>query len=238
MRPTFSQVVRLTPVELARMSSPYTPARDESPANPEPQRQIHPARDEEGSREPRPRFAALRACFVRCALVLALLVTPATTVVYEWGQAAAHNPGAFRTAVENGDFAAMEDAPAALVHAPDETGQTPIMWATTAGRADVVRWLLRRGARVNECHPDTSTPLCLAVVYQPKLVPLLLEAGADPNLHAPGRLPPLELIALTSEDDPATAEAARAALRAAAAKRAREDHVARAGSDPAAAAPR
>jgi uncharacterized protein len=71
-----------------------------------------------------------------------------------------------------------------LVNAKDQQARTPLILASRAGHAGVVRWLLDQGAAVNEwTHDHRVTALWLAC-YEGRLpvVTLLLQMGADPTI--------------------------------------------------------
>lgn len=62
-------------------------------------------------------------------------------------------------------------------------GQTPLMYACDQGRHAMVRWLIERGADVNEVDEYQRTPLHFAASARAGAAPcvrILLEAGADP----------------------------------------------------------
>jgi hypothetical protein len=60
-------------------------------------------------------------------------------------------------------------------------GWTPLMYASEEGHVGVVRWLLDKGAAVNERHPRGWTALWLASYGHLPVVNLLLERGGDPT---------------------------------------------------------
>jgi hypothetical protein len=60
----------------------------------------------------------------------------------------------------------------------------PLTQAVTSGDADIVKALLANGADVNERTGGGQTPIILATIFgHAHLVPLLLDAGADPQLR-------------------------------------------------------
>jgi len=68
------------------------------------------------------------------------------------------------------------------VNAADPDGSTPLLWATYTVDHDMVRALLRKGAKAAVVNHYGSSPLCEAVkLGDLELVRMLLEAGADPN---------------------------------------------------------
>ena len=72
-----------------------------------------------------------------------------------------------------------------------EEGMTLLHIAADAGREEVVRALLKEGAKVNERDKSGQTPLYIAALMNEKgIVTLLLENGADPNIpDLEGELP-------------------------------------------------
>lgn len=71
------------------------------------------------------------------------------------------------------------------VNTPDAQGVTPLMLAAQGGHADVVLFLLSKGARVDAHDNEGRTALMWAVgedsSFSNEVVEILLEAGADPN---------------------------------------------------------
>ncbi len=64
----------------------------------------------------------------------------------------------------------------------DGTGWTPIIYAATGGRDDIVRYLLSEGANVNAQSPNGMSALMMAVrEAHPSTVELLLANRADIN---------------------------------------------------------
>ena len=71
----------------------------------------------------------------------------------------------------------------------DAQGDTPLMIAARIGYEEAAGWLVRLGARVDADNRRGETALIIAVQQrQPRLVELLLEAGANPDKadHAAG----------------------------------------------------
>jgi len=65
-----------------------------------------------------------------------------------------------------------------------DSGGVSIWEVVASGDKNGLRLLLARGADVNQTNKSGQTPLILAVVSgQARLLPALLEAGADPLLH-------------------------------------------------------
>lgn len=93
-----------------------------------------------------------------------------------------------KDAIAAGDTAAVVallDSGAA-VNGRDELGRTPLHEAVWAGRADMVRLLIARGADVSAPHADGgSTPLDYAAVRgESEIARLLIAAGAAPDSAA------------------------------------------------------
>jgi ankyrin repeat protein len=66
--------------------------------------------------------------------------------------------------------------------AANDHGDTPLTVAAVLGRADMVRWLLERGADVEDVAPhDRFKPALCAAAYgkSPEVASLLIAAGAD-----------------------------------------------------------
>jgi ankyrin repeat protein len=70
-------------------------------------------------------------------------------------------------------------------------GRTPLMLASRQGHVGVVRWLLRKGAAINEADLADQTALLYACEEgRAPVVSLLLERGADPTIaNYAGRTP-------------------------------------------------
>jgi ankyrin repeat protein len=70
-----------------------------------------------------------------------------------------------------------------LRDAKDENCSTPLSWASWLGHVEIVRWLLDRGAAVNEQGCMGRTPLGFASEEnRTEVVRLLMERGADPAI--------------------------------------------------------
>ena len=74
----------------------------------------------------------------------------------------------------------------------DKSGTTPLHWAAKSGRACLVKLLIERGADPDKKDDTGKTPLFKAVEYNQferhteatDSVRILLDGGADPNVHA------------------------------------------------------
>lgn len=132
--------------------------------------------------------------------------------------------GPLHKAAEGGSL----DAVKALVEAganieePDVTLWTPLTWAAGSGHPAVVEYLLARGAEVNPPHRPQVTPIGqvvfgwyiaetapmlppgLVIEAKPeerlRVVRVLFEAGADPNLMSSGELPLKHVPAIGNEE--------------------------------------
>jgi ankyrin repeat protein len=66
----------------------------------------------------------------------------------------------------------------------NKTGWTPLHYAASAGREDIVKLFLDHYAYIDAESPNQSTPLMMAAMYgSVATVSLLLDAGADPRLR-------------------------------------------------------
>lgn len=85
-------------------------------------------------------------------------------------------------------------AAGAAPDAPDAKGQTPLMWAAAAGRADNFALLLRHGADVNRASKKGFTALFFAIKSgAPGMAQAVLDAGGDGNHVAPDGTTALQL---------------------------------------------
>src|SRR3954451_9234651 len=72
----------------------------------------------------------------------------------------------------------------AEVNAGSRSGFTPLMFSAQKGDVDTARILIRAGAKPNDAQPNTKlTPVMIAsAMVHPKMVELLLDNGANPNV--------------------------------------------------------
>lgn len=87
----------------------------------------------------------------------------------------------------------------------NKPGWTPLHYAASRAEpdsADMVRLLLEHHAYIDAESPNKSTPLMLAAMYgHSKLVPLLLEEGADPSLRNDQGLTAVDFARRADRDD-------------------------------------
>ncbi len=79
----------------------------------------------------------------------------------------------------------LEDAKLLLAHGAhvNQPGWSPLHYAATGPRPELVRLLLEQGAAIDARSPNGTTPLMMAARYgSPDSAKLLLERGADPKL--------------------------------------------------------
>ena len=64
----------------------------------------------------------------------------------------------------------------------DHNGATPLMRAAINGSPNIMKMLMKRGAKINERDPENKTPLMFAAQHQnAKTLSFLLARGANPN---------------------------------------------------------
>ena len=93
------------------------------------------------------------------------------------------DPTPLHNAAEAGtvdEFRALLDANTQPVNSRDNQGATPLLWAATYGRTEIVRLLLSHGADVNARSATGISPLLMATEYgENEVVAILLSSGAD-----------------------------------------------------------
>jgi uncharacterized protein len=98
-------------------------------------------------------------------------------------------------AAKKGDLAEVErlvGQDPGLLDAGDAYCRTPLVLASEQGHVGVVRWLLDKGAAINERACNGITALSVACLSdRPLVVRLLLERGADPTMTTVGDWTPL-----------------------------------------------
>ena len=89
------------------------------------------------------------------------------------------------------------------VNIEDHDGRAPLICAAESGHTGAVRALLERGANVNSIYRDGGTPLVVAIQggASPRIIRMLLENGADPNIPNVYTSSPLHMAARHSNDD-------------------------------------
>ena len=99
-----------------------------------------------------------------------------------------------------------EDVVAALIggganlDARDLLGMTALHWALQGGHSEASRLLVEKGAGTSVACEDGWTAIYFAVVYDPGLVPFLLDHGARVNVFDARGKTPLHIAALTGRD--------------------------------------
>lgn len=73
-----------------------------------------------------------------------------------------------------------------LVNAVNLKNRSPLHIATQYGQAFIVNALIKRGANLNSVDSEGFSPLSIAAMHKPELVPLLVQHGADVAKIPPG----------------------------------------------------
>lgn len=141
---------------------------------------------------------------MRMLSVAALAFAAATAV-----SAAETNPGeAFATAIANSDLAAVKALveggnPADTPIVYGESRETPLLKASDAGKTDIVKYLISKGANVNfRTAQFGQTPLIEAVGRGfDDIVDVLLKAGADPGIKDHTGYPAFALAVMEGQYD-------------------------------------
>jgi hypothetical protein len=104
-------------------------------------------------------------------------------------------------AAQSGDLAEVErlvGQDPSLLDARGADGPTALMWASIKGHVGVVRWLVDKGAGLNEREDFGATALWFACGHaRIPVVTLLLESGADPTIAVEDGTTPL-MVALST----------------------------------------
>lgn len=83
------------------------------------------------------------------------------------------------------------DLNAAEKNVPEKPGRTPLHSVSRMGYLSLVEWLVAKGAKLDALDGE-GTPLAAACLAgKLEVMRLLLDRGANPNLAAPGKRPPL-----------------------------------------------
>lgn len=110
---------------------------------------------------------------------------------------------ALLNAIDNGDKKAIADILALGVdpNFNDDRWDTPLICAVESGNLEIIEMLLRNGARIGHRNLYNVTPLVDALLSnKPKVVRLLIDLGADPNLVALDGSPLMHALLLTDLD--------------------------------------
>ena len=114
--------------------------------------------------------------------------------------ALATQPPEISKAAGDGDantVATLLDKNPSLIEKQDGEGNTPLFYAVAAGRDQVVKLLLSKGAKVTAKDTKGTTPLHIAAVYdRGQIAEILIDAGADVNALTEERITPLHWAAL------------------------------------------
>lgn len=65
---------------------------------------------------------------------------------------------------------------------PNESGFSPLILAVYRGHDSLALWLIRQGADLNYQSPEGTVLMAAVYARQTHLIPVLFEAGANPNL--------------------------------------------------------
>jgi len=137
--------------------------------------------------------------FVRPILIIALLAIPALPA-YAQTCTELCSEEFWKTATKD-DVVTLLDA-GVNVNARNESGLTPLHFATSVGNADIIKLLIEAGANVNARSEDGDTPLHDAARYgNADIVKALLEAGAGVNERNEGGVAPLHVVAYEGQAD-------------------------------------
>jgi ankyrin repeat protein len=91
----------------------------------------------------------------------------------------------------------------------NKTGWTPLHYAASAAKLDIISLLLENSAYIDAESPNGTTPLMMATMYgTPAAVALLLKEGADPKLKNLQGLTALEFAQRGKQPDSVDAIAA------------------------------
>ncbi|CAH3128446.1 unnamed protein product [Porites lobata] len=93
------------------------------------------------------------------------------------------------TAIRSGNLEVVKEKfarPGSQVNTPIQHGRSPLHIAIQAGKMDVMKYLVAKGADVNLSDEDDCSPLYYAVLdNNEEVVQYLLQMGADPDGEDP-----------------------------------------------------
>jgi L-ascorbate metabolism protein UlaG (beta-lactamase superfamily) len=111
-------------------------------------------------------------------------------------------------AAKDGDFETVKkllEVDPNLLNTGNRLQQTPLLMASFGGHADIVRFLIEKGARIDQPDSFGATPLHMAVLGgQAEIVELLIAKGADVNIKSRNGKIPLQMA--FENDAPAVVE--------------------------------
>jgi 26S proteasome non-ATPase regulatory subunit 10 len=105
--------------------------------------------------------------------------------------------GEIHKAAKDGDFETVKkllEKDPKLLNSGNRLEQTPLLMASFSGHANIVLYLIEKGAKINQPDSFGATPLHMAVLGgQPEIVELLISKGADVNIKSRNGKIPLQM---------------------------------------------